>query len=70
MVTALNERSRTYATPSNRSPGLLDQGSKPHQLDRKTRLYALIAEGRLKVIKVGRRTLVNAASLRELTGTN
>lgn len=34
----------------------------------KTRLYALINEGRLKTTKVGKRTLVNAQSLRELVG--
>lgn len=32
----------------------------------RTRLYALIAEGRLEVRKIGRRTLIPAASLRAL----
>lgn len=32
----------------------------------RTRLYALIAEGRLDVRKIGRRTLITAASLRAL----
>lgn len=32
----------------------------------RTRLYALIAEGRLDVRKIGRRTLIPAASLRAL----
>ena len=32
----------------------------------KTRLYALIAEGRLQARKVGKRTLIPAASLRAL----
>ena len=32
----------------------------------KTRLYALIAEGRLQSRKVGKRTLIPAASLRAL----
>lgn len=35
----------------------------------KTRLYALINEVRLKATKVGKRTLVNAQSLRELVGS-
>jgi excisionase family DNA binding protein len=33
---------------------------------KKTRLYQLIAEGRLQVRKVGKRTLIPAASLRAL----
>ena len=32
----------------------------------RTRLYILIAEGRLEVCKIGRRTLIPAASLRAL----
>lgn len=32
----------------------------------KTRLYALIAEGRLEARKIGKRTLITAASLRAL----
>jgi len=36
----------------------------------KTRLYVLINEGRLKTTKVGKRTLVNAQSLRELVGSD
>lgn len=32
----------------------------------KTRLYSLIAEGRLEVRKIGKRTLIPAASLRAL----
>lgn len=32
----------------------------------RTRLYGLIAEGRLEVRKIGRRTLIPAASLRAL----
>lgn len=32
----------------------------------RTRLYILIAEGRLEVRKIGRRTLIPAASLRAL----
>lgn len=32
----------------------------------RTRLYVLIAEGRLEVRKIGRRTLIPAASLRAL----
>jgi hypothetical protein len=32
----------------------------------KTRLYQLIAEGRLQVRKIGKRTLIPAASLRAL----
>lgn len=32
----------------------------------KTRLYALIAEGRLEARKIGKRTLIPAASLRAL----
>ena len=32
----------------------------------KTRLYSLIAEGRLEARKIGRRTLIPAASLRAL----
>jgi len=36
----------------------------------RTRIYALINEGRLKATKVGRRTLVNAESLRELVGSD
>lgn len=32
----------------------------------RTRLYALIAEGRLEVRKIGRRTIIPAASLRAL----
>jgi len=32
----------------------------------KTRLYALIAEGRLDARKIGKRTLIPAASLRRL----
>lgn len=32
----------------------------------KTRLYALIAEGRLEVRKIGKRTLIPAVSLRAL----
>ena len=32
----------------------------------KTRLYALISEGRLEVRKIGKRTLIPAASLRAL----
>lgn len=32
----------------------------------RTRLYQLIAEGRLKVRKIGKRTLIPAASLRAL----
>lgn len=32
----------------------------------RTRLYALIAEGRLEVRKIGRRTLIPATSLRAL----
>lgn len=35
----------------------------------KTRLYALIKEGRLTTTKVGRRTLVSAQSLKELVGS-
>ncbi len=35
----------------------------------KTRLYALIKEGRLTTTKVGKRTLVNAQSLKELVGS-
>lgn len=35
----------------------------------RTRLYQLINEGRLQTVKVGRRTLVRAASLRELLQT-
>ena len=34
----------------------------------RTRLYILIAEGRLEVRKIGRRTLIPAASLRALVG--
>jgi excisionase family DNA binding protein len=34
----------------------------------RTRLYALIAEGRLDVRKIGRRTIIPAASLRALIG--
>jgi Helix-turn-helix domain len=33
---------------------------------KKTRLYALIKEGRLEVRKIGKRTLIPAASLRAL----
>ena len=33
---------------------------------KRTKLYELIGDGRLKVTKVGRRTLVTAASLRAL----
>lgn len=33
----------------------------------RTKLYALIAEGRVKTVKVGSRTLVNYASLEALT---
>ncbi|WP_120075869.1 helix-turn-helix domain-containing protein [Aurantiacibacter odishensis] len=36
----------------------------------KTRLYDLINEGRLKVTRIGRRTLVNAESLRALVEGN
>jgi hypothetical protein len=36
----------------------------------KTRLYALIGEGRLKVTRVGKRTLVNAESLRQLVAND
>ena len=36
----------------------------------KTRLYALINQGRLKTTKIGKRTLVNAQSLRELVGSD
>ena len=36
----------------------------------KTRLYALINEGQLKTTKIGKRTLVNAQSLRELVGSD
>jgi excisionase family DNA binding protein len=32
----------------------------------KTRLYALIAEGRLEARKIGKRTIIPAASLRRL----
>lgn len=32
----------------------------------RTRLYALIGEGRLKVTKIGRRTLIPAENLRAL----
>lgn len=32
----------------------------------KTRLYSLIKSGRLRVTKVGKRTLVSASSLRQL----
>lgn len=32
----------------------------------KTRIYSLIAEGRLEVRKIGKRTLIPAASLRRL----
>ena len=32
----------------------------------RTKLYELIGSGELKVARVGRRTLVNAASLRQL----
>lgn len=32
----------------------------------RTRLYALIAEGRLEVRKIGRRTIIPSASLRAL----
>jgi excisionase family DNA binding protein len=32
----------------------------------RTRLYALIAEGRLEVRKIGRRTIIPASSLRAL----
>ena len=31
-------------------------------------IYTLIAVGRLQVVKIGRRTLVRAASIRELAG--
>lgn len=33
-----------------------------------TKFYELVAEGRIKTIKVGRRTLVRTDSLRELVG--
>jgi excisionase family DNA binding protein len=35
----------------------------------RTKLYALIAEGKVKAVKVGSRTLVNFASLEALTAT-
>jgi len=35
----------------------------------RTRLYELIGEGKIQVTRVGRRTLVNAASLRHLVET-
>lgn len=35
----------------------------------RTKLYALIAEGRVKIVKVDGRTLVNYASLEALTAT-
>lgn len=34
----------------------------------RTSIYALIKEGRLETVKVGRRTLVKAASVRALIG--
>lgn len=34
----------------------------------KTKLYELIAEGRLKTVKIGRRTLVTTDSIRALVG--
>ncbi|OQW44369.1 MAG: excisionase [Proteobacteria bacterium SG_bin6] len=33
-----------------------------------TKLYELIGQGRLKAVKVGRRTLVTTQSIRELVG--
>ena len=36
----------------------------------RTTLYRHIAEGRLKVLKVGGRTLIKAQSLRELVGSD
>ncbi len=33
-----------------------------------TTIYALIGEGKLKTVKVGRRTLVKTKSIRELLG--
>jgi excisionase family DNA binding protein len=35
----------------------------------RTKLYALIAEGKVKTVKIGSRTLVNFASLEALTAT-
>ncbi len=36
----------------------------------RTSVYALIAEGRLEVFKLGRRTLVKAESIRKLVDAN
>ncbi len=59
------ERSRTMANPTTPITYSVNDAIAVSSIGR-TRLYELISDGTLARVKVGRRTLVNAGSLRAL----